>query len=99
MAINAQITENNKFTISLQYLKKEVNDEIYLFIFFHGYKHESFLQIDDMTFHGRWSSIHKVPKIKNLEYPCNISRKMGRMNLIFCFQIDIKDFFKLILSF
>ena len=97
MAIHAQITENNKFAISLQYLKKEVSDEVYLFL--HAYKHESVLQIDAMIFDGRWSSIPKVPKITNLQYPCNISRKTGRMKLIPYFQIDIKNFFKLILLF
>ena len=35
MAINAQITENDKFAISLQHLKKEVNDEIDFFFFIH----------------------------------------------------------------
>ena len=45
----AQITRNNKFTISLQYLKKEASDEV---DFLHADKHESFLQIDTMIFEG-----------------------------------------------
>ena len=28
VAMDAQITQNKKFTISLQYLKKEANDEV-----------------------------------------------------------------------
>ena len=43
MARHAQITQNNKFAISLQYLKKEVSDEV---DFLHADKHESVLQID-----------------------------------------------------
>ena len=49
MARHAQITQNNKFAISLQYLKKEVSDEI---DFLHADKHESLLQIDTMTLIG-----------------------------------------------
>ena len=41
VARHAQITQNNKFAISLQYLKKEVNDEV---DFLDANKHESFLQ-------------------------------------------------------
>ena len=49
MSRHAQITQNNKFAISLQYLKKEVSDEI---DFLHADKHESLLQIDTMTLIG-----------------------------------------------
>ena len=47
MARHAKITQNNTFVISLQYVKKEVSDEVN---FLHADKHESFLQIDDMIF-------------------------------------------------
>ena len=50
-----------KFAISLQYLKKEVSDEVFFF-FLHANKHESLLQIDTMILMG-WSSISEVPKI------------------------------------
>ena len=46
---HAQITQNNKFAISLQYLEKKVSDEVDLL---HVYKHESFLQINTMIFDG-----------------------------------------------
>ena len=46
VARHAQITQNKKFAISLQYLKKEVNDEI---DFLHGGKHQSGLQVDFNT--------------------------------------------------
>ena len=47
VARHAQITQNNKFAISLQYLKKEVSDEA---DFLHVDKHEGFLQVDFNTF-------------------------------------------------
>ena len=40
---DAQITQNNKFTISLQYLKKESSDEVY---FLNAGKYENLLQVD-----------------------------------------------------
>ena len=49
MARHAQIIQNNKFAISLQYLKKEVSDEV---DFLHADKFESLLQIDTMIFMG-----------------------------------------------
>ena len=44
MARHSHITQNNKVAISLQYIKKEVSDEIG---FPHADKHESSLQIDN----------------------------------------------------
>ena len=49
VARHAQITQNNKFAISLQYLKKELSDEV---DFLHADKHESLLQIDSMILMG-----------------------------------------------
>ena len=49
VAIHAQITQNNKFTIYLQYLKKEVSDEVDIL---DGDKQESLLQIDTMILMG-----------------------------------------------
>ena len=49
MTRHAQITQNNKFAISLQYLKKEVSDEV---DFLNIDQHQSFLQIDTMIFDG-----------------------------------------------
>ena len=59
MARNAQITQNNTFAISLQYLKKEVSDEV---DFLHETKHESFLQIDSMIFNGDGQAFPKFLK-------------------------------------
>ena len=59
MARHAQITQNNKFTTSLKYLNKEVSDEV---DFLHADKHESFLQIDTITFDGDGQAFPKFPK-------------------------------------
>ena len=45
MVRHAQIIQNNEFAISLEYLKKEVNDEA---DYLHADKYESLLQIDAM---------------------------------------------------
>ena len=56
---HAQVTQNNKFAISLQYVKKEVSDEV---DFLHADKHESFLQSDTMIFDGHDQVFPKFPK-------------------------------------
>ena len=45
VARHVQITQKNKFAISLQYLKKELSNEV---DFLHADKHENLLQIDIM---------------------------------------------------
>ena len=47
MTRHAQITQNNKFSDSLDYLKKEVSDKV---DFIHANKDENYLQIDTMIF-------------------------------------------------
>ena len=49
VARHAQITQNNKFVISLQYHKKELSNEVDLL---HADKHESLLQIDSIILMG-----------------------------------------------
>ena len=49
MATHAQITQNNIFSISLQCLKKEVNEEV---DFLHADKDKSYIQIDTMVSDG-----------------------------------------------
>ena len=60
-------------------------------------KHESFLQVDSITFGVLSQTCPKYPK--QLVQYCNISRKTWRMKLMFCLQINVKAFFKLILSY
>ena len=59
MARHVQITQNKKFAISLQYLKKEVSDEV---DFLHADKHERFLQIDTKIFDGDGQAFPNFPK-------------------------------------
>ena len=59
VAKHAQVTQNKKFAFSLQYLKKEMRDEV---DFLHADKQESFRQIDTDFWWG-WSSIPIVPKM------------------------------------
>ena len=61
MAKHVQITQNNKFTISLQYFKKEVSDEV---DFLHADKHESFLQVDTMIFDGNGQAFQSSQNCK-----------------------------------
>ena len=62
MARHAQITQINRFAIFLQYLKKEVSDEV---DFLHADKHESLLRINAMILTGMVNH-SKVPKIASL---------------------------------
>ena len=59
MASHPLITQNNKFAISLQHLKKELSDEV---DFLHAVNHESFLQIDTMIFDGDGQAFPKFSK-------------------------------------
>ena len=59
MVRHAQIFQNNKSVISLQYFKKEVNDDVN---FLHTHKHESFLQIDTMALDRHGQTFPKFPK-------------------------------------
>ena len=64
MVRHAQITQNNKFAISLQYPKKEVSNDV---DFLHADKHESLLQIDIMI-DGDDEAFPKFPKYQ----VCNV---------------------------
>ena len=66
MARHAQITQNNKFAISLQYLKKELLDEV---DFLHVDKHESLLQIDSILMMVKYSQSSQNSKFAmSLQY-------------------------------
>ena len=95
VARHTQITQNNKFPISLQYLKKEVSGEA---DFLHADKHESFLQIDTKILMGM-VSISKAHKIVSLQFLNSTSREKLEMKLIFCTQICIKISYKFISRF
>ena len=57
--MHAQITQNNNFAISLQYLKKKVRDEFY---YFQSDKPQSFFQVDTLIFGGCAQSCLKYLK-------------------------------------
>ena len=75
---HAQSTQNNKFAISLQYLKKDVSDEVH---FLHADKLEGLLLIDTMILME--IGISKIPKIASFQCLYNILRKKLEMKLIF----------------
>ena len=62
---NAQITQNNKFAISLQYLEKKRGLKL---IFLHAFKHESLPQFDTIILIGM---------IKHYQNPQNIKFAMS----------------------
>ena len=59
IARKAQSTQNNKFTISLQYLNENMKDEVN---FLPADKRESFLQVDNITLGVRCQESPKYPK-------------------------------------
>ena len=84
----SQSSQNSKFAVSLQYIKKEVRDEVH---FLHPDKRKNFLQVDSNTlFSTRWcchywwalSSILKVLKLTSLQYLYNISKKKLGMEFL-----------------
>ena len=91
MARHAHITQNNKFAISLQHLKKEVSDAV---DFLHADKHESLLQIDTMIL---MEMVKYSQSSQNSKF-YNISKKRLEMKLTFCMQINIEVSYQLILT-
>ena len=91
LARHAQITQNNKFAISLQYFKKEVSDEI---DFLHPDKHKSLLQINTMVLTEMVKYSQSSQNSKLAMY-YNISKKKLEMKLLFCMQINVKVSYKL----
>ena len=58
-------------------------------------KHKRLTHVDSIALRVRSQACPKYPK----EQVCNVSTKIRRMKLIFCLQINIKGFFKFIVSF
>ena len=86
VAKHSQITQNNKFVISLQYLQKEVSDEV---DFLHADNHESLLQIDSVILMGMVKHSQSSQNSKFAMCLKNISKKKLNMMLIFCMQIKV----------
>ena len=72
-----------------------MNDEVH---FRHGDKHQSLLQVDELSF---WDCVtkHTQSTHNKFAYLCNISRKTREMKLILCLLINVKVFYKMIVSF
>ena len=92
VARHAQITQNRKFAISLQYLKRQVNDEV---DFLHAGKHENLLQINTMIL---MEMVKYFQSSQNSKFTMSVQylKKEGRDKLIFRMQISIKVAYKLI---
>ena len=101
MVKHSQSSQNSKFAVSLQYLRKEVKDEVN---FLQADKHESLLNIsfnilvikvsykvDVIIINGQaWLSIPKLLKVASLQYLYYMSKKKLRMEVIFDIQINVK---------
>ena len=94
VARHVQITQNNRFAIFFQYLKKEVIDKV---DFLHADKHESLLQIDTIILMGMVKH-SEVLKIASSQCFYNTSEKKLKMKLIFCMEVNIKVSYRLILT-
>ena len=87
-------SQNSKFAMPLQYVKKELSNESFSFSFsLHADKHQSFLQVDFNNLgikvsYKAWSSILKILKVTSVQYLYNISKKTLGMEVIFCMQIN-----------
>ena len=79
MSSSAQVTQNNMFAISLQYLKKEGSDEV---DFLRTDKHESLMQTDTMILIGMANHSRSSQNSK-IAMPCNISKKKLEMEVDF----------------
>ena len=80
---NTQSTQNSKFAISLQYLQKEVNDELIVCM---EISIEACYII--LWFWSRWSSIPKVVKIATFKCLYSISKKKVRDHFEFLHQVN-----------
>ena len=90
----AQSTQNN-FAKSLQYLKKEVGDEVYFLC-----RWASKLSINwYYHFWWVWPGIPEVLQIISVHCLSSISKKNWVMKLMFCMLIDMEVFYKFIVLF
>ena len=94
----SQSSQNSKFVISLQYLKKKLEMKLIFCLWISikiSYKLISTLWASKFPtgsyyyYWWAWLSIFKVLKVISLRYCYNTSKKLG-MEFIFCMQINIK---------
>ena len=96
VARHAQSAENSKFTISLQYLKENVNDEDDVLP---ADKCRRFLQSDAVILSVSGQTCPNFPELTSLLFLCNMLKQKWVMQLIFCMEISMKACYKLILRF
>ena len=97
IARHAQSAQNNKFVTFLQYLKKKGRDEV---DFLHRDKHDTFPISWYYQFWVMPTKVPKIAKITSFQNLSDISRKKWGMKFMLIFvQINIKVFYKLILSY
>ena len=89
---HAQITQNKKLAIFVQYLKREVNDKV---DFLHAGKHENLLRIDTMIL---MEIVKHLQSSQNSKFTMSAQylKKEDRDKLTFHMQISIKVAYKLI---
>ena len=90
LARHVQSTQNNKFTISLQYLKENVKDEFGLLP---TDQRQRFLKIAIIILGLCVQAYSNYP---SLLFFCNIFRNNLVVKLIFCMQVSMKSCYKLI---
>ena len=105
---HSESSQNSKFTMSLQYLKKEARDEV---DFVHVDKHQSFLQVDFNTLGMKdaykvilslllgMSSILKVLKVIGLQISLQYLKKEDMKGVHFLHAAEHQSFYKLRLLF
>ena len=92
----AQSIQNNKYTISLQYLKENRKDKL---IFWQPIKVKSFFKVTLSFSVCFWPGIPKSPKITSSLFLYNIFSQKWVIKLVFGMQINMKTCYKLILWF
>ena len=100
---HSQSSQNSNFSMSLQYLEKEVRDEV---DFLDADKHQSFYKLISALwvsnfptrwyyhYWSAWSSVLKVLKVTSLQYLYNNSKK-GRNEIHFLHADKHQNFYKL----
>ena len=86
----AQSTKNNKFAMSLQYLKENGKKEVDFLL---ADKHQRFFEISGCVS----PDMPNLLIITTLLFLCNISRKKLDIKLVFCMQISMEVSYKWIL--
>ena len=97
VARHAQSTENNKFTISLQYVKENVKDEV---DFLPADKCLRFLRSDTITL-GVCGQAFTITQNNKFAISLQYVKKevVMQLSITFCMQISMKACYKLILTF